>query len=196
MLRILMNRALGEETLRGTVIDIGGGRHPDYFDYFKKEGNPKIVAEDGSMSGIDFETDALPYEVSAVDTVILCNVLEHLYNYEHLLEEIKRILKTDGHMIGFVPWWVGYHPDPHDYFRYTHEALERIFTDAGFTYVRIRRIGSSPILANFNTLVLSMPKFVRPILYLWYAPVDWLFAKLRPDSTIRNPLGYIFVVTK
>ena len=196
MLRILMNRALGEETLRGNVVDIGGGRSPDYFEYFKKDGTVTIVAEDGSMNGINFETDRVPYADASVDTVILCNVLEHIYNYEHLLAEIQRILKNDGRLIGFVPFWVGYHPDPRDYFRYTHEALERIFSDAGYTSAKIRPIGSSPILANFNTIILSVPRFVRPILYLSYAPLDWLFAKVRPNSKIRNPLGYIFVARK
>ena len=196
MLRILMNRALGEETLRGKVVDIGGGRNPDYFEYFKKEGKPEIEPMDGSISGINFETDALPHGSNTVDTVILCNVMEHIYNYRHLLAEIKRILKTDGQLIGFVPWWVGYHPDPHDYFRYTHEALERIFRDAGFSESRIRRVGSSPILANFNTIVLSVPRFARPILYLSYGLLDALFVYIRPKSMERNPLGYIFVVRK
>ena len=196
MLRILMNRALGEETLRGKVVDIGGGRNPDYFEYFKKEGKPEIEPMDGSISGINFETDALPHGSNTVDTVILCNVMEHIYNYEHLLAEIKRILKTDGQLIGFVPWWVGYHPDPHDYFRYTHEALERIFHDAGFSQAKIRPIGSSPILANFNTIVLSVPRFARPILYLSYGLLDALFVRVRPKSMERNPLGFVFVVRK
>ena len=196
MLRILMNRALGDETVRGKVVDIGGGRNPDYFEYFKKEGKPEIEPLDGSISGINFETDALPPGSNTIDTVILCNVMEHIFNYEHLLSEIKRILKTDGQLIGFVPWWVGYHPDPHDYFRYTHEALERIFNDAGYTSAKIRPIGSSPILANFNTIVLSVPHIVRPILYLWYGLLDALFVRVRPKSRERNPLGYIFTVKK
>ncbi len=196
MLRILMNRAMRNETLRGKVVDVGGGRHPDYFAYFKKEGAPEIAAEDGSMSGINFETDAFPYADSSVDTVILCNVLEHIYNYEHLLREIRRILKPGGQLVGFVPWWVGYHPDPHDYFRYTHEALARIFHDTEFSQASIRPIGSTPILANFNTIILSVPRIVRPILYLLYAPLDALFARLRPKSVERNPLGYVFVALK
>lgn len=196
MLRILMNRAMRTETLRGKVVDIGGGRKPDYFDYFKKDGAPEIVAEDGSMTGINFETDELPYADDSINTVILCNVLEHIYHYEHLLEEIHRTMKEGGELIGFVPWWVGYHPDPRDYFRYTHEALALIFKDTGFSDARIRPIGSGPILANFNTIVLSVPRIVRPVLYLLYAPLDALFVRMRPASKARNPLGYVFVVTK
>lgn len=196
MLRILMNRALGDETIRGKVVDIGGGRNPDYFEYFKKVGHPAIEALDGSLSGIDFEKDALPHEPHSVDTVILCNVLEHIYNHKHLLSEINRIMKNGASLIGFVPFMVGYHPDPHDYFRYTPEALRKIFGETGFKDVRIQPIGNSPILANFNTLVLSVPRIVRPLMYLWYRPLDIVFGLLRPRSRERNPLGYIFVVTK
>jgi SAM-dependent methyltransferase len=196
MLRILMNRSLGDETLRGKVVDIGGGRNPDYFDYFKKEGDIMVEPIDGSLSGIDFETDAVPHADGSIDTVILCNVLEHVYNYEHLLAEVRRIMKADGQLIGFVPFWIGYHPDPRDFFRYTKEALERIFKDVGFSDARIRAIGGGPILANFNTIVLSLPRFARPLLYLWYAPLDWLFVRLRPRSKARNPLGFLFVVRK
>ena len=192
MLRILMNRALGDETLRGKVVDIGGGRNPDYFDYFKKE-NAIVEPVDGKISGINFETDALPYESGSADSVVCCNLLEHIYHYEHLLEEIRRILKKGGQLIGFVPFWIGYHPDPRDYFRYTREALEFMFRDAGFTDVRIRSIGGGPILANFNTLVLSFPRFLRPFVYLWYGPVDAVFLMLRPKSRDRNPLGFVFV---
>ncbi len=34
--RIFMNHALARETLRGRVIDVGGGRGPTYFIYFRK----------------------------------------------------------------------------------------------------------------------------------------------------------------
>ncbi len=195
MLRILMNRALATETLRGKVVDIGGGRNPDYFEYFKKE-HASIEPIDGSMTGINFEHDMLPYTSDSIDTIVLCNVLEHIYNYEHLLQEIRRVLKKEGQLIGFVPWWVGYHPDPHDYFRYTKEALQMIFKDVGYSSARIRSIGGGPVLANFNTIVLSVPRFVRPILYLSYGLLDALFVRVRPKSMERNPLGFVFVVRK
>lgn len=192
MARILMNRGLGEETLRGRVIDVGGGRAPDYFDYFKKEGVTLIEPVDGSISGIDFEADALPYQEQSVDTVVACNLLEHIYNHKRLLSEMHRVLKPGGQLIGFVPFWVGIHLDPHDYFRYTPESLERLLAEAGFRDIRVRAVGGGPILANFNTIVLSVPRIVRPPLYIWYATFDKLFVRLRPRSRQRNPLGFIF----
>lgn len=190
--RILMNEALAHETIRGTVVDVGGGRQPDYFDYLGHAADVQVTAVDGTLSGIDFEKDPLPFGDAHADTVLLCNVLEHIYNYQFLMQQVHRVTKPGGCLIGFVPFWVGYHPDPHDYFRYTKESLERLLADAGFRDVTIVLIGRGPILANFNTLVLSLPRVLRPIAYAWYAAFDALFLLMRPNSRTRNPLGYQF----
>lgn len=193
--RITMNLALQKFTLVGRVLDVGGGHSPDYFTYFKKAPGSSIETVDGSMTGIDFESDSLPGGNESVDTVILCNVLEHIYNHQFLLKEVCRILTPGGQLIGFVPFWVGYHPDPNDYFRYTHEALMRMLADAGFVGIEITPLAVGPILANFNTVVLSFPRITRPFVYVWYAFWNSLFLRMRPGSGERNPLGYIFTAT-
>jgi SAM-dependent methyltransferase len=193
--RILMNEALAHETIRGEVVDVGGGHHPDYFDFLRHIGEVHLEAVDASFSGIDFEKDPLPFNDASADTVILCNVLEHIYDYRFLMQQVRRILKADGRLIGFVPFWIGYHPDPHDYFRYTGEALKRLLAEEGFNHIEIKPVGGGPLLANFNTLVLSLPRVLRPVAYLWYAVFDAFFLALRPRSRERNPLGFLFTVT-
>lgn len=193
VLRALMNRGLSDGTIRGKVVDVGGGRQPDYFSFLKREGNVTIEAVDASITKIDFETDALPYPNQSVDTAICCNVLEHIYHHAFLVGEIRRILKPKGTLIGFVPFLINYHPDPHDYFRYTKEALGHILRDAGFVEVSVREVGAGPILLNFNNIVLSLPRFLRPILLPLYYSVDALMLALRPGLRVRYPMGYIFV---
>lgn len=194
--RILMNESLSRETLRGRVIDVGGGHHPDYFNYLQHEGEISLESIDASFSGINFEEDPLPFEDSYADTVLLCNVLEHIYEHKFLMNQVHRVLKEDGKLIGFVPFMIGYHPDPHDYFRYTKEALLRICTDVGFRNIKITEVGGGPFCSNFNTIVLSMPRVLRPVIYLPYAAFDTLFLLLKPKGKYRNPLGFIFSVCK
>jgi SAM-dependent methyltransferase len=194
--RVLMNRALGKEILSGLVVDVGGGRNPDYFSYLKHAEGVRIEAVDASLTGIDLECDPLPYAEGTVDTVLLCNVLEHIYHHTRLLAEIARVLRPGGRLIGFVPFWVGYHPDPHDYFRYTKEALDRLLPDAGFVAVRITPLGGGPVVANYNTLMLSLPKLIHPLLYLGINAVNAVFVWLHPKSRERNPLGYLFTALK
>ncbi|MEJ0053559.1 MAG: methyltransferase domain-containing protein [bacterium] len=192
LLRIRMNQGFEGRPLTGAVVDVGGGHKPDYFEYFDISGVTGVTPVDGSMSGIDFERDALPFPDASVDTVLCANVLEHVYNYRFLIQEMRRILKPGGTLIGFVPFLIQYHPDPHDYFRYTKEALARMFGEAEFASLEIRSIGGGPFTSNFNALVLSVPCFLRPPLYLPYALLDALFLRLRPGIRERYPLGFIF----
>lgn len=190
--RVLLNKALAEKNLSGFTIDIGGGRDPEYLALMHREGKVTVEAVDLALSGINLEHDPLPYPEGSVGTALLCNILEHIYNHQQLLKETLRVLIPGGRAIGFVPFWVGYHPDPHDYFRYTGEALRRMLADAGFTNIQIDTVGGGPFVANFNTLMLSLPRVVRPILYFPYSVLDALFLQLRPKARERHPLGYLF----
>ncbi len=187
-----MNVAFAHEKIGGKILDIGGGHRPDYFSYFEIAEGSSIGVLDGSMTGINFESDRIPHTDESVDTVLLCNVLEHVYNYRHLLSETRRVLNKNGTLVGFVPFLVGYHPDPNDYFRYTKEALMRMGKDAGFSQTDVREVGGGPFMANFNLIVLSLPRLLRPVLYLWYAGLDYIFLSLRPGARVRVPLGFLF----
>ncbi len=196
VLRIMMNLGFRSVALTGRVVDIGGGRKPDYFGYFDMKAATSTEALDGSISGIDFETDALPYADGSIDTALCANVLEHVYDHRFLVGEMYRILKPGGQLIGFVPFLIQYHPDPHDYFRYTKEALMRIFSDAGFADVTIREVGGGPFMTNFNNIMLSVPRQVAAALFLIYWPLDRLFLRVRPKVRERYPLGFIFTMRK
>lgn len=187
-----MNRILASLTLEGMTLDVGGGHSPDYFNYFQRDTDYQLMGSiDGSTDPVDFEKDSLPVLDKAYKTVILSNVLEHVYNYQHLLKEVRRI--CCGQLIGVVPFMYQYHPDPHDFLRFSEEALKRALTEAGFKEVEITQIEGGPIMANFNNLTLSMPAIVRPMAYIWYRFWDEVFLALRPDSESRCPLGFVFV---
>ncbi|HVM73367.1 MAG TPA: methyltransferase domain-containing protein [Candidatus Paceibacterota bacterium] len=194
--RILMNRGFRAYALRGRVVDVGGGRDPNYFDYFNTTAMTSKEAIDASLSAIDFENDSLPYNDESVDTVVCANVLEHVFNHRHLIVEMHRVLKSTGTLVGFVPFLIQYHPDPHDYFRYTKEALVRLFTDAGLVDVRVETIGGGPFAVNFNNIMLSMPRQIAALFFFIYWPLDCVFLKLRPAARGRYPLGFIFSAKK
>ncbi len=194
--RITMNFGFKKYSLKGKVVDVGGGRSPDYFQYFKKENGVSVEAIDGSINKIDFERDSLPYTDNTVDTVICANVLEHIFNFNHLVKEMNRILKSDGQIIGYVPFMINYHPDPNDYFRYSDESLKKIFAYNGFKNIVIDRVGGGTFFVNFNNIMLSLPIILRTALFPFVYLFDNLYNKLRPYTKIRFPLGYIFYANK
>lgn len=196
LIRVLMNESLSSTTIEGDVLDVGGARNPDYFLFLKKKGEIHVDVVDGSIQKIDFEKDSLPYGPEMYNTVIVCNVLEHVFNHQFLVGEMFRVLKREGGLIGFVPFLFQYHTDPHDYFRYTKEALTRILGDAGFVDIHVQEVGGGPFFVNFNTIMLSIPVLFRVTIFPMYLFFDWMFLKLRPQARERFPLGYLFVAKK
>ncbi len=199
--RILMNDGLRDFSIQGKVLDIGGGRSPDYFRYMgKAEGSAVTISDmrhpDGSGARIDFESDPLPYPDGSFDQALMFNILEHIYHHQFLAGQAHRILKQGGTLIGFVPFMVRYHPDPHDYFRYTKEALMKILDEAGFHDIEIREVGRGPFAVNYNTIVHSVPVAARLLMLPIHYFLDSVYMSLRADAAAKFPLGYIFSAKK
>ncbi len=199
--RALLNAELRKHQLAGTVLDVGGGKHRDYLTFLRvAEGTDiqtvDLLPREQGTRQLDFETDPLPYADASLDQIIIFNVLEHIFNHQLLVDETRRVLKPGAPLLGFVPFLINYHPDPHDYFRYTKEALQRIFARAGFEKITIREIGGGPFAAAFNTIVLSLPRAVRLAIFPAVYVLDTLFLRLRPRARERYPLGYFFVLRR
>lgn len=202
LMRSLMNIALSRHTLsKGVTVDLGGGKNPSYLGYLRGVADAEFHNVDkqhasGSAGTIDFEKDALPYEEGSIDQVLMLNVLEHVYHHTFFVGEAFRILKPGKTVIGFVPFLINYHADPHDYFRYTHEALRIICADTGFREVTITPIGLGPFAVNFNTLASFMPRMFNTLVWPAYYVLDRVVLALKPSLAKRFPLGYVFVLVK
>lgn len=200
LLRALMNIEASRYTLAGSVLDIGGGDEPSYHHFFKgladcNLSNLDLYSQGELAKKIDLE-HPLPFNDQAYDFVLMFNILEHIYNHQNLVKEASRVLKVDGQLIGFVPFLINYHPDPHDYFRYTKEALNKIFQEAGFKQIVIKEIGAGPWAANYNNLIFFLPTFLRVLVYPIYYLLDKVLLRLRPNFRHHFPLGYFFLLKK
>lgn len=196
--RIFMNIECLDYVLKGKVADIGSGAtKASYHRFFKREEGADVVATDQQISSIDFEKDTLPYDDAGIDALLIFNVLEHIYNYPFLLSEVKRVLKPGGRVFGAVPFLVGYHPDPYDYWRYTAEALYRIFEAAGFKNVRIKFLGRGPFIAGYSQMEFLLPRIIKITVFPALFFLDRIFYKIRPKTDRQKfALGLFFTLTK
>ena len=173
--RTLHNWHLRGTRLAGQIIDIGArDGASSYYRFLDIEGAVTycdFYSEAESVLKIDLERP-LPIPDQQYDAIIAMNVLEHVYHHQQLVNELARICKPGGHLIGFVPFLVQFHADPHDFFRYTHQALERILTDAGFEAVEIVPIGNGRLTTTAH-LWSDLLK-VRPLIFL----IWWLAQRL------------------
>lgn len=195
--RAFLNDRLETVNLEGRTLDLGSGKDTAYLDFVPRADNCTYeVYENKLEKTIDFEIDSLPYDNQQFDTVILLNVLEHIFNFSHLMKETHRITKVGGKMIGFTPFLMRYHGDPHDYFRYTDEALEKILTQAGWGSVEVEPVGMGPFMASAHQFSRSFPKILRELIVIKFYLLDKIFIALRPRATSQYVLGYYFETRK
>lgn len=201
-MRAFMNFALSQYTLeQGTVLDLGGGKNPSYFNFLQGVGGATIINIDQQhgtqwRKDINFEHDALPFDDGSIDQILVLNVLEHIYHYRHFLAEIHRVLGSGKTVIGFVPFLITYHADPHDYFRYTHEALSALGAEAGFADVAITPLGLGPFTVNLNTLAAFLPGWCVACMWLLSYTLDRILLRAKSSMANRFPLGYLFILKK
>jgi SAM-dependent methyltransferase len=111
------------EIIHGDVLDIGGKRK-NKRGKFRLESNTirsvKYVNIDPNAKP-DLLEDAsqLPIISGLFDTVLLCEVLEHVHLPERVIEESVRMLKPNGHLLLSMPFLYGSHADPYDFQRWT-----------------------------------------------------------------------------
>jgi SAM-dependent methyltransferase len=199
IVRSFMHWNLKDVRIEGGVIDLGGAKLNEYTKILGiKKGQIQSFDMDTQTGSkqINFELDTLPLDDNSQENIFAFNLLEHIFKHEHLLREVGRCLQKNGTFLGFVPFLVNYHQDPHDFFRYTHESLEKLFAESNLSKIKITPVGIGPFMVNFNNIIFVFPKFIRPIVFIPYYLLDRLYKKLRPNITKRFPLGYLFLAKK
>lgn len=197
VIRAFLNLRLSNEYLKGKTIDVGGGGGDSYISFVKRDKDVTFETFDLKVGKqVDFEKDPLPARDATYDTVVFLNVMEHIFNYQHIANEVVRILKPGGKLIGFVPFLMWYHPDHKDFFRYTHEALQIIFDKTGASKVTIEPIARGPFAAASHMTLLSYPRFMRVLIFSLSYFMDSLYLALRKNNSSKYMLGYMFIVDK
>lgn len=183
--------------LQGDVVDLGARDATSTYYRFIDISRARmtycdIESTNPAVIKVDLEAP-LPFQDHQFDTVLLMHVLEHIYNTKSLLAEMRRISRGDA--VIAVPFLIAFHPDPRDYFRFTHMALERLLSEAGFAAVKIVPWGHGLFTAS---LYLSerffKPRIIVALLYCITRGLDWLAAKIFSRRLAhQGDLGYICV---
>ncbi len=205
--RAFMNATLTEVfgQMSGTTIDLGGGGRPSYLEMFKPDMaffNMDMLAE-ARPSFVGNLERVLPLRDGIADNVILLNTLEHVFDYQHVVGEMHRIVKNGGRVLVFVPFMVNYHTYKgkdffvDDYFRYTRSALQRIFDHAGFAEVRIRPVGGLFwVIADLLNIAARF-RLARVLVTVCCGTLEFAYSRLRKSSSAEQfPLGYFVEAEK
>jgi SAM-dependent methyltransferase len=142
----------------------------------------------------------LPFASESFDTVLLTDVLEHIFRPAELVSEIARILRFGGKAIMGVPFLYWLHEQPYDFYRYTEFALRQMCEDAQLTILRLLPYGGAPeVLADIAGKCL--PRGLRSICGVYIAAASavlgWRPFRYVSNRTARQfPLGYVVVADR
>ncbi len=200
--RHLLYERLATLELTGQVVDLGGSRKSAYTNDFKGNFTITVANFEGEAPGDIALNLEQPFTISSeqYDGVLCINVLEHIFNYQNVINETRRILKPGGRAIFAVPFLIQVHPSPHDHWRFTAETLERLFTEAGFTEINIESIGTGVFGAQvqmmYNVLHFSL---LRRLANTFAKFMDKLVSKVFKKDTFSKQfysLGYVVTARK
>ncbi|RYG42147.1 MAG: class I SAM-dependent methyltransferase, partial [Chitinophagaceae bacterium] len=200
---------------KGDVLDIGCGQSPYKFllDRQKTKYCGIDIVEAGEFGYHNpditpFDGKNIPFANETFDAVICTEVLEHVQDYQYLIDEIHRTTKKDADIIVTIPWSARYHYIPYDYFRYTPSSLKTMFQH--FSTVSIMNRGtditvicSKIIVVFFRGLLPDrLWKYVFLPLYLVCLPILALAVIVAHLTLLFNigsavdPLGYTIILKK
>ena len=158
------------------VLDVGTSQRfakelAPYHNFFREYHAAGLDPDRTLDDPCDFDEDitSMTFPNGSFGGIICLEVLEHVYEFHKAVKEIHRILEKDGELVLSVPFLTGYHghhkgPQARDfqldsshkgysdYFRFTHEALYKIFYDVGFQNVTVYPV-DGPVLARLEFML-------------------------------------------
>ncbi len=127
------------------------------------------------------------------DKIICLAILEHVYNPFLAVDNIKKMLKKNGTVYGYVPYLNYYHaPNDlkfQDYFRFSKDALTYLFKD--FSNIKL-----FPIRGRFST-PLNIMFAGRWKKYIEKTSINIFLDKFSSDEkNIKQCSGFNFIIDK
>ncbi len=96
---------------------------------------PGVVNLDAVMQsavGCLGKAERLPFKDATFTLVISQETLEHVQDPFLAVTEVLRVLKPGGRFYCQVPFVIGYHPGPTDFWRFSREGIQELVEQAGF----------------------------------------------------------------
>ena len=119
-------------------LDIGCG-DGSLVKYLNSNG---IDATGCDIKDLNFEKDIFPYKDSSFDYILLYSVIEHINNTDHLILEIRRMLKNSGILIIITPnfryCFNSFYDDPTHIKPFTNTGLENILKIYDFKKIIVK----------------------------------------------------------
>lgn len=182
----------------GHVLDIGCGNKP-YKEWIEETSHSytgcDIIQSSENCVDIICPAQQIPLPDASFDTVFSTQTIEHVGDFQGMLNESFRLLKPGGHIIVSGPMYWPLHEEPYDYFRFTKHGFKFALENSGFEVLEVNPNGGKWALFGQTILLtfpvwLTFPRFLRTAHNLFYS---WLDKKFFDPV---NTMNYVAVARK
>ena len=202
-------RTFAKQYAKGRLIDLGCGMASfkglfegyvsDYirFDYPATKASMGYTEATMDVAG---DVRAIPLRAGSIDSVLLLDVLEHVFEVDAVVEGVLRVLEPGGTPLITTPFIYPLHGKPYDYHRFSFYALENYLSVHGLRVLERSVMGSyGTVLATLFNLLIMRTFFVhrglvhllglvlRPLLLLAIVALNGL-GRLLDALADRRPL--------
>lgn len=196
---IYLNIQWISEHIKWDILDVWCWAQP-YKEIFKNR--KKYIGIDLEQSWHDhslekedkifYDGKKIPFDDEYFDTVVSFEVLEHVFNPDEFLIEIKRVMKKWWQLLLTVPFVWDEHEVPYDFWRYSSFWLKSILEKHWFIVILQRKILTdiSFFFQLLNTyfykiIIKRMPKILAFPLIMFLSIISnifWLISKILPKN--------------
>lgn len=172
--------------------------------------HPRIWNVDvAAGTAVDYRASvlALPFRDATFDVVVTQETLEHVADPFKAMQEIARVMKPGGELYCQLPFVIGFHPGPQDFWRFTGQGIRELVQRSGLKVTRQAiavggATGYYRISVEFWSGLCSLGrppfyKVLKALFALLLFPIKWLDV-LFADSPERDriPGGYLVIARK
>jgi SAM-dependent methyltransferase len=116
---------------RYRVLDVGCGIKPSQH-FFAPQADEYVgVDMDNPAADLRGTVESLPVADGSFEIVLCTQVLEHTPNPARAVAELARVVAPGGRVLASTHGVQVFHPNPDDFWRWTHSGLERLFAENG-----------------------------------------------------------------
>lgn len=151
-----------EKFATGRLLDIGCGNKPYKeifgFNIIEYIGCDIIQSSSNSVD-ILCEATKIPLPDNSFDTVFSTQTIEHVGDFQEMVNEAFRVCKPGGYFIVSGPMYWPLHEEPYDFHRFTKHGFAHTLQKAGFTVVEINPNGGKWALMG-QVIIQTLPTWL------------------------------------
>lgn len=150
--------------------------------------------------------ESIPLPDCSVDLVISQETLEHVSDPQQVVREITRVLRPGGMLYLQVPFVIGFHPAPVDYWRFSAQGIVRLAESGGLVCIEQERalgpaVGFYRIWVEFMAILFSgrstlLYRVTKGAFSVLLYPVKFLDPLLTKSPQADRIAGGFYVLAK